>query len=368
MNRTVAPLPAWVETAAYLPIAFAQVREDPILDSWAASQVRDDYTAVMIASGGCTAAWLASQTRPSRLHLVDANPAQMALTRLKLELLTRAPSSERRRILGHAVMEKAERVSVLAATLLRLGLATEALGVLDVVGTTGPDHAGRYESVFCALRQQLEVDGVTPQAVETLLSRSTKERHQLMSPDSALGRTIDAAFDRSMSIDILVRLFGEGATRNPVVPFARHFAHRTRLALIRDDAAQNPYLWQVLRGEFPLRAPNSWLDAAAPTNWPEITWSVEPMLDALRAEPSAFDVVHLSNILDWLNPEEARETLVAAARALRPGGVVILRQLNSTLDIRAVRCPIAWDTDASDELSSRDRSYFYSAIHFGRRA
>jgi predicted SAM-dependent methyltransferase len=40
------------------------------------------------------------------------------------------------------------------------------------------------------------------------------------------------------------------------------------------------------------------------------------------------DFVHLSNILDWLTPEEAIETLSAAYRSLRRGGLVLIRQLN----------------------------------------
>ena len=47
----------------------------------------------------------------------------------------------------------------------------------------------------------------------------------------------------------------------------------------------------------------------------------------------SYDFVHLSNILDWLSPEEARATLDVAHAALRPGGWVLIRQLNSTLDI-----------------------------------
>ena len=33
------------------------------------------------------------------------------------------------------------------------------------------------------------------------------------------------------------------------------------------------------------------------------------MAEALKSSPNSFDFVHLSNILDWLSPEEARATL-----------------------------------------------------------
>ena len=93
------------------------------------------------------------------------------------------------------------------------------------------------------------------------------------------------------------------------------------------------------------------------------------MRDALEdSGAQEFDIVHLSNILDWLTPEDAIATLEAARRALRPGGRVILRQLNSALDVRSLESGFAWDVDASERSRGRDRSFFYRAIHIGRVA
>jgi S-adenosylmethionine-diacylglycerol 3-amino-3-carboxypropyl transferase len=83
--------------------------------------------------------------------------------------------------------------------------------------------------------------------------------------------------------------------------------------------------------------------------------------------PAAFDFVHLSNILDWLPPEEARVLLDLAAAALRPGGWVLIRQLNSTVDIRASGGGFTWLSEPAAALHARDRSFFYHALHLGRR-
>ena len=83
--------------------------------------------------------------------------------------------------------------------------------------------------------------------------------------------------------------------------------------------------------------------------------------------PGAFDFVHLSNILDWLSPDEAALTLEAAGRILKPEGVVIVRQLNSSLEIRKLDCELDWDTAKSASLLKRDRSFFYRSIHVGRK-
>jgi S-adenosylmethionine-diacylglycerol 3-amino-3-carboxypropyl transferase len=105
----------------------------------------------------------------------------------------------------------------------------------------------------------------------------------------------------------------------------------------------------------------------APDRWPEIAWFTTDMAEALRRAPGSYDFVHLSNILDWLSPKEARTTLDLAREALRPGGWTLVRQLNSTLDIPSLMTGFAWQTEDAQALHARDRSYFYRALHLGRR-
>ena len=139
---------SWVPETARRPIAFAQVREDALLDRWVIEQLDDGVEVLMVASGGCTAAALAAAPRISRLHLVDPNPAQIALARLKLRLLATTGTSERLSILGHAAMPVAERQRRLARELQALDLPADALGPPELLAEAGPDHAGRYEVLF----------------------------------------------------------------------------------------------------------------------------------------------------------------------------------------------------------------------------
>ena len=53
-------LPSWVADAAALPIAFAQVREDPLIDFCVVERLGAAARLIMIASGGCTLAFLAA--------------------------------------------------------------------------------------------------------------------------------------------------------------------------------------------------------------------------------------------------------------------------------------------------------------------
>ena len=147
----------------------------------------------------------------------------------------------------------------------------------------------------------------------------------------------------------------------------RHFAGRIRWALAHFPAADNPWLWQMLAGQFPPAARYPWFDAPAPAAMPKVTYTHATMDAALAGCGGNFDFVHLSNILDWLSESEARRTLELAAAALRPGGYTLIRQLNSTLDVRALGSQFDWDADVSADLHARDRSFFYTALHLGRR-
>lgn len=359
----------WLARARLLPLAFAQVREDPLQDVWLATrQYRARGEALRIAltaSGGCTAATLAASPSVGLLHLVDANPAQLALTRLKLHLLQTVSSLERMRLLGHTPMPAAERHAALEPVFAALNLEPDVFGPMDEVAARGPDFNGRYEWLFAALREDMAEWRDELDAVLTL--RNPVEQARLVAPDTALGEALDRAYDAAFDLDVLVQLFGEGATANRVEPFARHFARRTRHVLATLPAADNPYLWQLLAGRYPdVTVP--WLAQKTPVpRLPEITFAQNTMDEALADVPSdQFDIVHVSNILDWLTPAQARVTLERAWQALRPGGIVVVRQLNSTLDVHGCGPEFQWDPVA-DELHSRDRSFFYRALHVGTK-
>ncbi|GAQ41115.1 hypothetical protein [Mycobacterium pseudoshottsii] len=103
--------------AHHLSVGFAQVREDALQDVWLASrQYRTrgrPLRVALTASGGCTVAALAATAGVGLLHLIDANPAQLALTRLKLHLLETVGSPERMCLLGHEWMPASERHAAL---------------------------------------------------------------------------------------------------------------------------------------------------------------------------------------------------------------------------------------------------------------
>lgn len=354
----------WLEDALRFPVAFAQVREDPRVDLAVVERLgQGGLSGLMIASGGCTSAVLVASGRFAELHLVDANPAQLALTGLKVGFLQHATPQRRRELLGHEPYPP--RGADLSSLIQRLGVSSDILGPPALVAEMGPDRAGRYELLFARLREVMAQRGLADWA--SLLLSAPGSAAAAVEPLAPRGRVFDEAFDEVMALDNLVALFGAAATQNSVQPFARHFAQRTRHILAALPTHDNPFLWQLLTGGFLPTCAYDWLDLSFPAQPPKLTWSHATMRDVLASDRS-YDFIHLSNILDWLSESEAAEMLRLAHRALWPGGLMILRQLNSCLDLPALGPQFQWLTDEANNLHRRDRSFFYRRLHLGRRS
>jgi S-adenosylmethionine-diacylglycerol 3-amino-3-carboxypropyl transferase len=59
--------------------------------------------------------------------------------------------------------------------------------------------------------------------------------------------------------------------------------------------------------------------------------------------------------------------LERTSAALRPGGYVLVRRLNSNLEIAELGKGFAWQTSAAQALHGRDRSFFYRALYLGKK-
>ncbi len=356
--------PAWLQEAAALPVAFAQVREDPLIDEALAARAGNGARICMIASGGCTAAALAALPGIGLIHCVDPNSAQLALAQIKLSLLRYASTAERLIALGHGECSRALRGVAIARAREQAGQQDTDLGPQDLLDTLGLDHIGRYERLFAALRVRLEP--VAAGIAKLLLLDDLTGQRNCIRADGPLWPVIESAFLEVMALPNLVTLFGEGATRNPREAFPQHFLRRLRWAIEHLPARTNPFLAQLLGGQFAPNQTHRWIALPSPTSMPEMEWEQAFMVPALRRQPRCFDIVHLSNILDWLSPAEAGETLAAACAALRRGGYVIVRQLNSSLDILALDTGLIWDSALGSHFLNRDRSFFYRNILVGR--
>lgn len=228
-NRSAEKL---VEDAAKTPILFAQVREDPLVDEAVIARYfanARDISVAMVASGGDTAAYVLRDRRIRHLDLVDVSRAQLSLSRLKIALLGE-PRERRLALLGHAAMDQDARRQAVEGILGRLGVDAGVFGEVDV--GMGIDHAGRYEAMFADVRRHLQDH--RGEIEELFALSSAEDQAARIAPETALGQALDAAFEKTMSLDNLVRVFGERAVGNRIREFCVHFVER-----IRAYAAEN---------------------------------------------------------------------------------------------------------------------------------
>jgi S-adenosylmethionine-diacylglycerol 3-amino-3-carboxypropyl transferase len=81
-----------------------------------------------------------------------------------------------------------------------------------------------------------------------------------------------------------------------------------------------------------------------------------------------FDLVQLSNVLDWMDDAACARLAAHLAEELRPRSAVLWRQLNDPRPLAELFAPafaIAPERDA--ELVALERSLFYDQVHLGIR-
>ncbi len=295
-------------------LKFAVVREDFELEL-ALCRANSAQRVLTVASGGCSALALKHGLPLLDVHAFDLNPDQLTHSQRKA---------------------------------LRTG---EDLS-----------QGGEFEKLFRVLRHAL-IEFVMPAAeVEAFfaLNGGAGERSALLSKWRA-SPFWAAAFELTFTEALLHAMFGPDATRHAERgSYPRYFQRVFERGLARDDAAQNPYLQHVLLQRYLDPAPFLW---AGPKL--DVTWH----LASLPAVPSleTFDVVSTSNIFDWSD-----ETLVTqwagALRTLKPGSLVVWRQLNNRRDWRPAFAPqFEEDHALSSEWTARERALFYERVTVVRR-
>jgi S-adenosylmethionine-diacylglycerol 3-amino-3-carboxypropyl transferase len=363
----------WLEAASAWPVGFAQVREDPYIDSAVADQLRPNSSLIMIASGGCSAAWLARHPKLREIVLVDANQAQLTLARLKRKLLIEYDPVTRLQVLGHASMSTEERLRQLTCLMADLGCESDCLGQLGEVAALGPDYCGRYEQLFAALQAAIRADEQLVGAINHLLLSATIEAQVAwLARHENYWQRLVVIFEEVFALKNLIALFGNNATQNEVQPFPCHFLGQLSRLVRSQPLCDNPYAWSMLCGRFPGRSRLPWLDmppGPISTAWRYVNTTMIAALGEAEKLGEKYEMVHLSNVLDWLSEDEAVATLNVAWNCVTHGGWVVIRQLNSDLDIRALGARIGWQWEVahSDKALLADRSFFYRGLHLGRK-
>jgi S-adenosylmethionine-diacylglycerol 3-amino-3-carboxypropyl transferase len=92
--------------------------------------------------------------------------------------------------------------------------------------------------------------------------------------------------------------------------------------------------------------------------------------DFLAQQPSsAFDVIHLSNITDWLSPVKRLQLLTLAYHALRPCGRVSVRRFNGAYSLaQLLRSSPFTNLSNLSNLHQLDSSAFYQEVYIPQKS
>ncbi len=316
------------------PLQFAVVREDPDLEIQLVHALGCKRV-LLIASGGCTGLSIAGVFPEVEITLLDPSQDQLDHVRDKMAALTE---------LGEADTKAAFNI-----------------------GTSHPDglsERGNFESLFRGLRLFLYDLVLGRVKTEKLLEEPTPERIAELTGH----KFWPVAFDLFFCDSILNTMFGPFATQHAKPgSYPAYFRRAFERGLAAPGAADNPFLHHVFVGSYPDRAaalPR--FLAKRPDPDPEITLRRGRIRD--QTDLAEFELIGLSNIFDWMGPDDVEEVAGHLAEQLSPGAVVVFRQLNNDRDIEASFGErFRFDDELGAQLLEIDRSLFYESVHVGTK-
>jgi S-adenosylmethionine-diacylglycerol 3-amino-3-carboxypropyl transferase len=348
-------------------IRYSQVWEDHLLlEEGLAVGAADDVLSVTSAGDNVLALLLRG---PRSVTAIDCNPAQQALLELKLAAIRRLDHDEFVALLG--VRPAPDRVALYRAVRDDLDAATRAFwDANEGLLRAGVVEAGRLETYVRKFRAEYFTRIVPDEAVRRLLE----------APDVATQRQVfDAAF-------------------KPAERVFRGFFGREELAREGRSPEQFRYvehldvgeaLWRRFevacaelpaRGNFYLEYLLTWrygdLDLGPPYLRPANFARLRDLVDRVRvvtddlghhleqAPAGAYSKGNLSDVFEYVSPEESAGLMRSLGRALRPGGrLAFWNLLVPRASPPELRPPFRPLEELSARLWRRDRSWFYQAFH-----
>jgi S-adenosylmethionine-diacylglycerol 3-amino-3-carboxypropyl transferase len=295
----------------------------------------------------------------------DLNPAQLACTELRKEAIRRLDQPAFLQFCG--IQNSKNRLSVYAK--IRASLSTDAQNYWDAHQDdieTGFIHVGKFENYFRLFRTR-----ILP------LVHRRKIVAQLLQPKDADARKhfYDSTWDNRrwqglFRLFFSRRMMGRHG-RDP--EFFKHvegsvadrILERARYALTELDTANNPYLTYILNGNFGNALPHYLL----PKNYDAIRQNIDQLtirrgaIDAIAEEtgPDSFDGYNLSDIFEYLSPEQCTAVYGRLLAAARPSArfaywnMLVPRTCPPSLSDRMVLL-----NEESTNLFNQDRAFFYS--------
>lgn len=363
--------PATTEAAAradFSRIRYAQVWEDADV-LLAALEVQPGDTVVSIASAGDNALALLG-AGAERVIALDLNPAQLACLELRVAAYAALSHPELLVLIGSRPGAAGERAALYQRCRGRLAPAARAFwdGRPGAI-SGGIGGAGKFENYFGVFRALLPLAHGREKVAALLRGGppAARERFYIGQWDTWRWRLL---FKLLFSRSLMGRLGRDPAFFKYVEgSVAERILARTRHALTALDPAENPYLHWILTGAhgaalpWALRAENferirARLDKL---EWRQAT--LEAFLESERGAPRRVVKFNLSDIFEYMSPENTAALLERLADASAPGGrLAYWNMLAPRRRPGALAGRLRPLDELAAELFARDKAFFYSAF------
>jgi S-adenosylmethionine-diacylglycerol 3-amino-3-carboxypropyl transferase len=344
---------------------FAQVREDPLLEIEALAPGSDD-TVIVIGSGGCTALSLVA-AGAGRVVAVDINRTQNHLLELKAVAGAALSPGLAVAFLGGAPVEGTARLATYAR--FRRHLSPAARAYWDA-----RPRALRRGVIGAGVSEQFV--GLVCRGVRAFVHSPARCSELLASPTLATQREFyrrvwntrrwRGLFAMLLNRWVFIRAYEPAFFRHVQSPsFARHFHRTVEHGLTEVPVASNYFLHQMLTGFYPAGVEHGlppYLGAAGSPAMARGSARLEiidgAITDYLRGQPDAsIDGFALSNICEWLTPEQIDALFGEIVRTATPGARLCFRNFVGWTEV-----PVRWrgvveeDRARGERMMRRERS------------
>ena len=354
---------------AHEMVRYAQVWEDCELLRRALAVGPDDDV-LSIGSAGCNVLALLLDD-PRSITALDLNPAQAALIELKLAAFATLAWEELVCLVGardgYDRLELFERIrphlSRRARRFWDQRRADLAIGVM---------HTGRLERYFEGFRRHHLPSLVPAAAIRALLGLDDRDAQRALFARHFDTPAFRAAFANYFGPETLAREGRDPSQFRYVadVDVTAMLWARFRYACTEIAARGNFYLEYFLTGEWrDLEAGPAYLrrDAFATLRARIdrvhiVTDEIGRHLDAVA--PGRYSKANLSDLFEYLSPDESEALFVGLGEALRPGGLIAYWNLFvPRAPTGAARARLRSYPAVAEELWREDRALFYRAFH-----
>jgi S-adenosylmethionine-diacylglycerol 3-amino-3-carboxypropyl transferase len=354
-------LPGAVDDRLY----FAQVREDPRAEIAAFDSGPDD-SLVVVGFGGCTALSLVA-AGAGQVTAVDVNRAQNHLIELKLAAISVLSREETLAFLGASDAPARDRLDTYLRLRPRLSAAARAYwdGQHPLVDR-GILAAGVTERFIRMLVAALGLLAHPRARLERMLACESIEEQRALFAREWNTRRWRLFFALLLNRRVFRRTYDPAFFAHLEQPsFADHFRRCAEHALTELPVRGNYFLHHMISGRYPVDATDgvppylSDEGHAVVASAPERLTLVDgSMTDYLRILPDeSVTGFSLSNICEWLAPNEVDALFAEIVRVAAPGATVCFRNFVGWTEVPArFQHLVREDRALGDELTKRDRS------------